>query len=154
MKKADSIFQRSARVITPALHIYYPVTIASGKGIYVKTGSGQTCMDFTSGLAVLNLGHNHPRVLEAVRSQLLKCVHTGGIYFNETTVSAAEQLVSITQPGLDMLFYSNSGSEAVEGALKLARHVSGRQGIISFIHGFHGRTFGACTLSLLFPLPV
>ncbi len=147
MKKADSTVQRSARVITPALHIYYPITIASGKGIHVTTSSGQTYMDFTSGLAVLNLGHNHPRVLEAVRSQMLNYVHTGGIYFNETTVFAAEQLVSITQQGLDMLFYSNSGAEAVEGALKLARHASGRQGIISFIGGFHGRTFGALSVT-------
>ncbi|MEI8356585.1 MAG: aspartate aminotransferase family protein [Deltaproteobacteria bacterium] len=143
----STLLERSARVITPALHIYYPITIASAKGIYVRTSSGQTYIDFTSGLAALNLGHNHPRVLEAVRSQLLNFVHTGGIYLNETTVSAAEQLVSITQQGLDMLFYSNSGAEAVEGALKLARYVSGRQGIISFIGAFHGRTFGALSVT-------
>jgi 4-aminobutyrate aminotransferase len=147
MKKADSTVRRSARVITPALHMYYPITVVSGKGIHVRTSSGQTYLDFSSGLAVLNLGHNHPRVLEAVRNQLLHCVHTGGIYYNETTVAAAEHLVSVTPEGLDMLFFSNSGAEAVEGALKLARYVTGRQGIISFTGGFHGRTLGALSVT-------
>ena len=147
MKKTDNIAQRAARVITPALHIYYPINIAGGKGVHVHTSSGQTYMDFSSGLAVLNIGHNHPRVLEAVRNQMLHVVHTGGIYYNETTVAAAEHLVSVTPKGLDMLFFSNSGAEAVEGALKLARHVTGRQGIISFTGGFHGRTLGALSIT-------
>jgi 4-aminobutyrate aminotransferase len=147
MKKTDSIAQRAARVITPTLHMYYPFTVVSGKGVHVRTSSGQTYLDFSSGLAVLNLGHNHPRILEAVRGQLFHCIHTGGIYYNETTVTAAEQLVSITPKGLDMLFYSNSGAEAVEGALKMARYVTGRQGIIAFTGGFHGRTLGALSVT-------
>jgi 4-aminobutyrate aminotransferase len=104
-------------------------------------------MDFSSGLAVLNIGHNHPRVVAAARDQLERFIHTGGVYLNETTVAAAEKLVSITPEGLDMLFFSSTGAEAVEGALKLARYVTGRQGIISFTGAFHGRTFGALSVT-------
>jgi 4-aminobutyrate aminotransferase len=76
-----------------------------------------------------------------------RLIHTGGVYLNETTVASAEKLVSITPEGLDRLFFSNSGAEAVEGALKLARYVTGRQGIISFTGAFHGRTFGALSVT-------
>ncbi len=147
MKQKNPVVQRAARVFTPALHMYYPITVTNAKGLYVHSSTGEKYMDFSSGLAVLNLGHNHPRVLEAVREQLLHCVHTGGIYYNETTVTAAERLVSVTPAGLDMLFYSNSGAEAVEGALKLARFVTGRQGVISFTGAFHGRTLGALSVT-------
>lgn len=147
MKNYETIDQRASEVITPALHIYYPVTIARGSGIYVETPDGKRFMDFSSGLAVLNLGHCHPRVLEAAGRQMDDLIHTGGVYYNETVLEAAERLVSITPDGLDMVFFSNSGSEAVEGALKLARYVSGRQGIISFTGAFHGRTLGALSVT-------
>ena len=145
--RRDPTVQRGVDIITPALHLYYPVTIARGSGIYVESPDGKRYMDFSSGLAVLNVGHCHPRVVEAAGNQLKHLVHTGGVYHNETTVAAAERLVTITPAGLDMLFFGNSGSEAVEGALKLARYVSGRQGIISFTGGFHGRTFGALSVT-------
>ncbi len=147
MKKTDHVIRRAEKVFTPALHIYYPITVKGAKGIHVFSDTGRKYMDFSSGLAVLNIGHNHPRVLEAVRDQLLRCIHTGGIYYNETTVAAAELLLSVTPDGLDMLFFSNSGAEAVEGALKLARFVTGRQGIISFTGAFHGRTLGALSVT-------
>jgi 4-aminobutyrate aminotransferase len=147
MKKNDTIVERAARVITPALHIYYPINVVSGQGIHVQSSSGRSYMDFSSGLAVLNIGYNHPRVLEAVQSQMSHVIHTGGIFYNEATVAAAEQLVSVTPKGLDMLFFSNSGAEVVDGALKLARHVTGRQGIISFTGAFHGRTLGALSIT-------
>ena len=147
MKKNDAILKRAAAVFTPALHIYYPLVIARGSGITIESVDGRRYLDFTSGLAVLNIGHNHPRVVEAVSKQMDCFVHTGGIFYNETTVAAAEKLVSITPKGLDMLFFSNSGAEAVEGALKLARYVTGRQGIISFTGAFHGRTMGAVSVT-------
>ncbi|KAF0218526.1 MAG: 4-aminobutyrate [Geobacteraceae bacterium] len=147
MKKNGSTVRRSTGVFTPALHLYYPITIARGNGIYIESVDGKRYMDFSSGLAVLNVGHSHPRVLESAGKQLDSLVHTGGVYYNETTVAAAERLVSITPSGLDMVFFSNSGAEAVEGALKLARYVTGRQGIISFTGGFHGRTLGAISVT-------
>ncbi len=147
MTNRESAQQRAARVITPALHLYYPVTVARGSGIYVETPEGKRYMDFSSGLAVLNVGHCHPRVVAAAERQLKNLIHSGGVYYNETLVEAAERLVAVTPPGLDMVFFSNSGAEAVEGALKLARYVSGRQAIISFAGGFHGRTFGALSIT-------
>ncbi|HEY6873485.1 MAG TPA: aspartate aminotransferase family protein [Geobacteraceae bacterium] len=147
MKNHATLMERAAEVITPALHLYYPVAIAKGSGVYVETANGERYLDFSSGLAVLNLGHSHPRVVEAAVGQLHNLTHTGGVYYNETVVNTAERLVAVTPDGLDMLFFSNSGAEAVEGALKLARYVSGRQGIISFTGGFHGRTLGALSVT-------
>jgi len=147
MKNHATLIERATGVITPALHLYYPIAIARGSGVYVETADGERYLDFSSGLAVLNLGHSHLRVVEAAVGQLSNLTHTGGVYYNETVVNAAERLVAVTPSGLDMLFFSNSGAEAVEGALKLARYVSGRQGIISFTGGFHGRTLGALSVT-------
>jgi 4-aminobutyrate aminotransferase len=147
MMQEDAVVRRAQAVFTPASHYYYPFSIARGEGTIVYSSDGLRFLDFTSGLAVLNLGHGHPRVLEAVRRQLESFVHTGGIYYSEATVAAAEELVAVTPPGLDLLFFSNSGAEAVEGALKLARYTSGREGIISCTGAFHGRTFGALSVT-------
>lgn len=147
MNNRQKIVQRAAEVITPALHLYYPVTIARGSGIYVVSPDGKRYMDFSSGLAVLNVGHCHPRVVAAATRQMNSFIHTGGVYYNEVSLEAAERLVAVTPAGLDMLFFSNSGAEAVEGALKLARYASGRQGIISFTGAFHGRTLGALSVT-------
>ncbi len=147
MTKSESVVRRGGNVFTPALHLYYPLAIAAGRGVRVESVEGKTYLDFSSGLAVLNLGHNHLRVIEAARAQMENLVHTGGIYYSDTVVKAAEKLVSVTPAGLDMVFFSNSGAEAVEGALKLARYVTGRQGIISFTGGFHGRTLGAVSVT-------
>ena len=143
----ETVMERANRVFTPALHLYYPLNIVSAEGIHVVADNGRRYLDFSSGLAVLPVGHCHPEVQAAARTQLEHLIHTGGIFFNETTVSAAERLIEATPAGLDMLFFSNSGAEAVEGALKLARYVTGRQGIISFTGAFHGRTLGAVSIT-------
>jgi 4-aminobutyrate aminotransferase len=135
------------KCFTPALHVYWPIAIKRGEGVYVESTEGKRYMDFSSGLAVLNIGHSHPRVIEAAGAQLREYVHTGGVYYGEIVARAAERLITVTPPGLDMLFFSNSGAEAVEGALKAARFVTGRQGIISFTGGFHGRTLGAVSVT-------
>ncbi len=141
------LLERAEAVFTPAYHTYHAIGIDEGKGCRVTDRDGKRYLDCSSGLAVLNIGHNPPRVLERVMRQLPRFVHTGGVYLNETTVEAAELLTTITPPGLDMVFFSNSGAEVVEGALKLARHVSGRQGLIAFRGAFHGRTLGAVSLT-------
>ncbi len=141
------IIAREARVFTPALHLYHPLAIERGEGSWVTDREGKRYLDFATGIAVLNIGHNHPRVRERVAEQMERYVHTGGIYYNETTVAAAELLASVTPHGLDMLFFSNSGAEAVDGALKLARFVTNRQGIIAFSGAFHGRTLGAVSVT-------
>jgi 4-aminobutyrate aminotransferase len=147
MKTESQIIKSYEDCFTPAWHIYYPIAIKRGDRVYVEATNGKKYLDFSSGLAVLNIGHSHPRVTEAVKQQLKKYVHTGGIYYSETVASAAQRLISVTPPGLDMLFFSNSGAEAVEGSLKLARFVTGRPGIISFTGGFHGRTLGAVSVT-------
>ncbi|HXE95527.1 MAG TPA: aspartate aminotransferase family protein [Dongiaceae bacterium] len=147
MTTNNDIIARSNRVFTPAFHFYHPIAIERGEGCRVTDVEGKSYLDCASGLGALNIGHNHPRVMAAVSRQLARFGHTGGIYYNETTVAAAELLTSITPPGLDRLFFSNSGAEAVEGALKLARFVTGRQGIIAFGGAFHGRTLGALSLT-------
>jgi 4-aminobutyrate aminotransferase len=147
MTKDDPVVQRGFAAMAPPSHHYYPITIDKGEGTVVTSRDGRRYLDFTSGLAVLNVGHNHPRVLDAVRKQLESCVHTGGIYYSETTIAAAEELLSVTPSGLDMLFFGNSGAESVEAALKLARFTSGRQAIISCRGAFHGRTLGALSVT-------
>lgn len=143
----SDIIARSNRVFTPAFHYYHPIAVAEGRGCRITDVEGNSYLDCASGLGALNIGHNHPRVMAAVTRQLARFGHTGGIYYNDTTVAAAELLTSITPPGLDRLFFSNSGAEAVEGAIKLARYVTGRQGLISFGGAFHGRTLGALSLT-------
>ncbi|HXE95907.1 MAG TPA: aminotransferase class III-fold pyridoxal phosphate-dependent enzyme, partial [Dongiaceae bacterium] len=109
----SEIIERSNRVFTPAFHFYHPIAIERGEGCRVTDVEGTSYLDCASGLGVLNIGHNHPRVMARVAEQLPRFVHTGGVFYNETTVAAAELLTSITPPGLDRLFFSNSGAEAV-----------------------------------------
>jgi len=101
MQCDETISYRAAQVFTPALHFYYPFSIVRGEGAHVFTDDGRRLLDFSSGLAVLNIGHNHPRVVEAARAQMERLIHTGGVYLNETTIAAAEKLLSITPEGLD-----------------------------------------------------
>src|SRR5512133_3058208 len=143
----SDIVARFGKVFTPAQHIYHPIAIERGEGCRVIDCEGKSYLDFSSGLAVLNIGYNPPRVMARVAEQCARYVHTGGAYYNETTIEAAELLTTITPPGLDMLFFSNSGAEVVDGALKLARYVTGRQGIIAFSGAFHGRTLGAVSVT-------
>lgn len=139
--------QPAKGVFAPVLHHYHPFAIAKAHGCTVVSTSGERYLDFSSGLAVLNIGYDHPEVLRAVRLQVERFVHTGSIYHNEVTEDAAKELLSVTPAGLDMLFFGNSGTEAVEGGLKLARYVSGRHALISFTGAFHGRTLGALSVT-------
>ncbi len=143
----DDLIGRTKEVLTPALVIHTGIVAAKASGVYVEDISGKRYMDFTSGLATANIGHNHPRVVEAIRSQAERLIHSGCIFYHDPLVTVSESLRKITPEGLDMFFFGNSGAEAVEGALKLARLATGRQGIIAFTGGFHGRTFGAATLT-------
>ncbi len=144
---ADDLIKRAKEVLTPALRIHSDIVVRKARGIYVEDRSGRRYMDFTSGLATTNTGHNHPRVIEAIKGQAESLIHSGCIFYYEPLTVLAETLARVTPPGIDMFFFSNSGAEAVEGALKLARFSSGREGIIAFTSGFHGRTFGAMSLT-------
>ena len=145
--KTKALINRAKALITPALVFHTNIAAKKGRGIYVEGIDKRTYMDFSSGLATANIGHCPQEVIEAAKKQLDSFIHSGSIFYYESVVALAERLARIAPPGIDMFFFSNSGAEAVEGALKLARHVTNRQGIIAFTGGFHGRTLGALSLT-------
>ncbi len=143
----SDVVSRAKEVLTSALIIHSDIVVKKASGIYVEDVNGRRFMDFTSGLATTNIGHNHPLVMEAIKKQAGDFIHSGCIFHYEPLVALSEKLGKVTPPGLDMFFYGNSGAEAVEGAIKLARFYTGKQGVVAFTGGFHGRTFGAMSLT-------
>lgn len=141
------VIRDAKKFISPALVFHSDIVVRKAKGVYVEGTDGRVFMDFTSGLATANLGHSPTEVIEAARAQMDRLVHSGCIFYYESEVELAKRLKKITPRGIDMFFFSNSGAEAVEGAIKLARFYTGRQGILAFMGGFHGRTYGALTLT-------
>jgi len=118
------------------------------EGVYVYGHDGRRYLDFLSGFGACNAGHNHPRIVAAAREQMERMAHAPlGVIAHEPVLRLAWELGQITPGGADMFFFGNSGAEAVEGALKLARYVTGRRGIVAFLGGFHGRTMGAVTVT-------
>jgi len=132
-------------IIAPVISFDNEVEIAEGKGSWVTSADGRRYLDFACGIAVTNLGHRPDRVLAAADAQLNKLWHAGGAFLYEPIIKAAENIVGISPEGIDKVLFMNSGAEAVEASVKLARKVSGRQGIITFRGGFHGRTMGSVT---------
>jgi 4-aminobutyrate aminotransferase len=143
----SDVVSRAKDVLTGALLFHSEIVAKKASGIYVEDVEGRRFMDFTSGLATTNTGHNHPLVVEAIRRQAESFIHSGCIFYYEPVVALSEKLGRVTPPGLDIFFYGNSGAEAVEGAIKLARFHTKRQGVIAFTGGFHGRTLGAMSLT-------
>jgi len=133
--------------LTSALVFHTDIVATRAHGIYVEGDDGVTYMDLTAGLATANVGHCHPRVVEAARAQAGELVHAGCIFQYRPIAELAKTLARIAPGDIEMFFFSNSGAEAVEGAVKLARHTTGRQGIIAFTGSFHGRTTGALALT-------
>ncbi len=129
----------------------YPLAIARGKGVYVYDVEGRRYLDLLTGLGVNALGHAHPRIVKAIREQAAKVIHVSNLYYNEYQGLLAEKLC--TKSGLDRAFFSNSGTEAIEGALKLVRaagHANGgpeKSIVIALENSFHGRTMGALALT-------
>lgn len=135
--------------LAPSLAEDWPRLPATrAEGAYLYTADGRRYLDFTSGIAVTNLGHNHPRVLEAAIRQMRQFSHSAvGVTLHEPLLRLCQALSKVTPDGMDMFFFGNSGAEAVDGALKLARYVTGRPAFIGFKGSFHGRTFGAMSLT-------
>lgn len=143
----EDFVKRALKHLTPALVFHTDIVVKRAYGVYVEGMDGKRYMDFSSGLATANAGHCPPEVVEAAKAQADRLIHSGCIFYYPSEVELAERLARITPDGIDMFFFSNSGAEAVEGAIKLSRFVSGRQGVIAFTGGFHGRTMGAVTLT-------
>ena len=129
----------------------YPLVIARGKGVYVYDVDGRRYLDFLAGLGVNALGHAHPRIVKAIREQAAKVIHVSNLYYNEYQGLLAEKLC--TASGLDRAFFSNSGTEAIEGALKMVRAAGHATGgpekciVVALENSFHGRTMGALALT-------
>ena len=137
--------QRFHDIIAPVIAFDNEIEITEGKGSWVTAADGKQYLDFACGIATTNLGHRPDAVVAAAQAQLNKLWHAGGAFLYEPIVEAAEAIVDVAPDGIDKMFFMNSGAEAVEASIKLARKVSGRQGVITFRGGFHGRTMGAVT---------
>jgi len=143
----EDIIKKANQLLTPALIFHTDIVVKKARGLYVEDASGKRYMDFSSGLATTNIGHCHPKVVAAAKKQMEEIIHSGCIFYYNSEIELAEKLKEITPGKLDMFFFSNSGAEAVEGAIKLARFVTKRQGIIAYTGAFHGRTMGAVSLT-------
>jgi 4-aminobutyrate aminotransferase len=127
--------------ISPVWSRVTNLVIERGQGCHVYTSDGHEYLDFTSGIGVTNTGHSHPAVVSAIQDQAAKIIHAQvNCYFHEPLVRLSHTLNTVTPAHVDTFFYSNSGAEAVEGAVKLARHYTKRPNIIVFQGSFHGRT--------------
>jgi len=123
--------------------------VVEAKDCAIKTAEGQPCLDMISGIAVANVGHSHPEVVDAVKRQMEKFAHVNvyGRFTLIPQVEIAERLASVSPGDLDVAFLTSTGTEANEGALKLARKYTGRPGFVAFERSFHGRTFGSLSVS-------
>lgn len=135
-------------VVAPVLPSYFDVIADRAEGSWVWDIEGRRYLDLGSGIAVTNTGHGHPRVVDAIHRQVERLLHTSVVLKHQPYIEAAEAIAGLA-PFLDhpKVFLCNSGAEAVDGAIKLARRTSGRPGIVAFERGFHGRTMGATTLT-------
>jgi 4-aminobutyrate aminotransferase len=147
--KARAIIERDDGVASPSLTRAYPLVAESGRGLMVTDVDGNTFLDFAAGIAVCSTGHSHPKVVAAIKDQADRLIHIAATDFYEPRyLELMEKLASIapfSEPA--RIFLTNSGTEAVEGAIKLARYHTHRPGIIAFEGGFHGRTLGALSLT-------
>jgi len=134
--------------MTPALSHTTNIEVERGRGAYLYSKDGKKYLDFACGIAVTNLGHCHPKVIASAVKQAEKLIHAcAGIVYYDANVQLAELLARICPAGLDMSFFCQSGTEAVEGAIKLAKYVKNKPGIIAFQGGFHGRTLGSLSVT-------
>jgi 4-aminobutyrate aminotransferase len=128
-------------LISPVWPRYTPIVAERAEGAYVYDQDGSRYLDFTCGIGVTNTGHCHPKVVQAVQEQAARLLHGQvNIVYHRPLLELVRELRTIVPPALDCFFFSNSGAEAIEGAVKLARHATGRPNIIVFQGSFHGRT--------------
>src|SRR5215467_10706312 len=147
--RAQAIIERDQQVVSPSYTRCYPFVAASGQGAMVDDVDGNRFLDFNAGIAVVATGHCHPRVVEAIQKQAARLIHMSGTdFYYEELVALAEGLARIAPGDVPRrVSFGNSGAEAMEGAIKLARYTTGRDKIIAFLGSFHGRTMGALSLT-------
>lgn len=147
--RAKALIQRDAKVVSPSYTRGYPLVIERASGAIVEDVDGNLFLDCAAGIAVNSTGHSHPEVVQAIKDQADKFLHMSGTdFYYEPQVRLAEELAAIAPvEGGARSFFGNSGAEAIEASLKLARYASGRPNIIAFLGGFHGRTMGALAVT-------
>ncbi len=147
--RARAMIDRDAQVVSPSYTRCYPLVVERGEGAMIEDVDGNRFLDFNAGIAVVSTGHCHPRVVEAIQKQAARLIHMSGTdFYYEGMVALAEKLAAIA-PGdaPRRVSFGNSGAEAIEGCIKLARWSTGRPTIIAFFGSFHGRTMGALSLT-------
>ena len=147
--KAKAIVERDRNATATCYLKEYPLVVSRGQGAMIEDVDGNRYLDFMAGIAVASTGHSHPKVVAAIQDAATKFLHIcGGDFYYEAFAALPEKLARIA-PGKEpkKVFLTNSGTEAVEGALKLARHSTRRAGIIAFEGSFHGRTYGSLSLT-------
>ncbi len=147
--RAAAWLRRDDAVMSPSYTRVYPLVVKRAKGAMIEDLDGNRFLDLTAGIAVTAVGHSHPRVVRAIRRQAGRLIHMSGTDFYYTPqIRLAEVLARIAPgPGSKRVFFTNSGAESTEAALKLARRHTGRIRALSFLGAFHGRTYGAMSLS-------
>ena len=147
--KAKAIIDRDDQVISPSYTRSYPLVAERGEGAMVQDPDGNRFLDFAAGIAVVATGHCHPKVVKAIQDQAAKLIHMSGTdFYYQNMVQLAEKLASLVPgQGPRRVYFGNSGTEAVEAALKLARYHTGRGQFIAFVGAFHGRTMGSLALT-------
>lgn len=147
-KQYDTLVNHLDDLLAPCLaHDWPNLPVDRAEGVYVYGRNGHRYLDFLAGFGACNVGHNHPRVVAAAKDQMSKMIHTAiGVTNYEPLLYLAEELGQIMPGNENVFFFGNSGAEAVDGAIKLARYYTRRRGIIAFIGGFHGRSLGATSV--------
>jgi len=147
--KAKAVVDADTKWLSPSYTRSYPLVAKRGRGIRVEDVDGNQFLDFAAGIGVCSTGHCHPEVVKAIQEQAAELIHMSGTdFYYEAMIQLAERVSKIApMPGPHKFYYGNSGAEAIECALKLARYHTGRQNIIAFYGAFHGRTMGALSLT-------
>lgn len=143
-----NVFEENFPHMSPVWPRIFPIESERAEGAYVYDVNGKKYLDFTCGIGVTNTGHCHPKVVEAIREQAGKFLHAqANIVVHKPMMQLIEEVRKIVPPSIDSFFFSNSGAEAVEGAIKLARNANGKHSVIVFSGSFHGRTAGTMALT-------
>ncbi|HYL39017.1 MAG TPA: acetyl ornithine aminotransferase family protein [Bryobacteraceae bacterium] len=146
---ARAVIERDQAVISPSYTRSYPLVASRGEGAIIEDVDGNRFLDFSAGIATVATGHCHPRVVEAIQRQSQRLIHMSGTdFYYENMVELAEKLAATSPGGVPRrVYFGNSGTEAIEAAMKLARYHTGREKFIAFRGAFHGRTLGALSLT-------
>ena len=147
--RAAQLIATDEQYTSPSYTRVYPLAVERGYGAVIEDVDGNRFLDFTAGIAVCSAGHCHPRVIAAIQQQAAKLLHMSGTdFYYAPQGDLAKKLAEIAPgSGAKRVFFTNSGAESVEAAFKLARYHTGRQHMIAFFGGFHGRTMGALSLT-------